>query len=239
VAAASTAVAAVLLGGVACPLALVAVAVLVPAAVAGVLGSLLRVALLLALPLAVSAAIVNVLFFPGGTDVLLDLGPVRATGEGLALALEVGARVLAISGAVTLLALATRPSELMADLQRRGVPPRLVFVVRATVGSVPDVARRAGTVTAAQRARGLDTEGSPWRRVRGLVPIAGPTLLGSLHDVEARTLALEARAFSRPGPRTLVWAPPDRPAERAARWAMVAGVAALAVARIGGVTLPC
>ena len=60
-----------------------------------------------------------------------------------------------------------------------------------------------------QRARGLDTEGSFRARVRGLLPIVGPVIIGSLTDVEERSLALESRAFSRPGRRHLLWAMPD------------------------------
>ena len=81
-------------------------------------------------------------------------------------------------------------------------------------------------LTAAQRARGLDTEGSIWRRVRGLVPIVAPVILGSIAEVEERTMALEARAFTRPGRRTLLWAPHDTGPEAAARWFLVAGLAA-------------
>ena len=71
-------------------------------------------------------------------------------------------------------------------------------MVSASVRSVPGIVERAGQIADAQRARGLDTEGSPWRRLRGLVPLVGPVLLGSIADVEERAMALEARGFSRP-----------------------------------------
>ncbi|HEU4864553.1 MAG TPA: CbiQ family ECF transporter T component, partial [Candidatus Limnocylindria bacterium] len=98
----TTAIAAVVLGGVLWPLVLVAGAVIVPAAVARVLARLLRTAGLLALPIAVSAFLVNLFFFPGAETVLLRLGPITATAEGLAFAVEILVRILAISGAVTL-----------------------------------------------------------------------------------------------------------------------------------------
>ena len=77
-----TAVGAVVLGGLAGPALLVAVAVVLPAIVAGVLPRLLKLAVLLALPIALSAFIVNLFFFPGGTDVLLRVGPFTATWRG-------------------------------------------------------------------------------------------------------------------------------------------------------------
>ena len=229
-----TAIAAVVLGGLLGPAVLVVVAVIGPALVAGVIGQLARLALLLSLPLAVSALLVNVFFFPGGTTVLFQVGPITATAEGLAFAVEILARILAISGAVTLFYLTTRPSDLVIDLERRGVGPRVGFVANASVQTVPAMVERAGQITAAQRARGLDTEGSIWRRVRGILPIVGPVILGSIAEIEERAMALEARGFGRPGRRTLLWAPADSRMQAAARWALLAGLAGLVIARIGG-----
>jgi energy-coupling factor transport system permease protein len=229
-----TAIGAVVLGGLIGPALLVLVAVVGPAIAAGVLGRLIRTALLLSLPIAISAVLVNVFFFPGGETVLLRIGPFTATAEGLTFALEILARILAISGALTLFYLTTRPAELVVDLERRGVSPRIGFVANASVQTVPAMVDRAAQITAAQRARGLDTEGSAWRRIRGTLPIVGPVILGSIAEVEERTMALEARGFTRPGRRTLLWAPPDAGWQAALRWALVLSLVALIVARVTG-----
>lgn len=223
-----------LLGGLWWPLGIVAVAVVVPALIAGVLPRLARTALLLTLPIAISALIVNVFFFPGGRDVLMQIGPITATGEGLTFALEVLARIFAISGAITLFYLTTRPAELVVDLERRGVSSRVAFVANASVQTVPGMVERAAQITAAQRARGLDTEGSLLRRIRGIVPIVGPVILGSLGEVEERTMTLEARGFSRPGRRTLLWAPGDSAAQSVARWAILATLPGIIALRVAG-----
>ncbi len=68
--------AALILGGVVWPLVIVAFAVLVPAAAAGVLATLLRYSILFSLPIAVSALLVNLFFFPGGQTILFQLGPI-------------------------------------------------------------------------------------------------------------------------------------------------------------------
>jgi energy-coupling factor transport system permease protein len=94
---------------------------------------------------------------------------------------------------------------------------------------------RAAQITAAQRARGLDTEGSLWRRIRGVVPIVGPVILGSIAEVEERTMALEARGFTRPGRRTLLWTPDDSVAEAIVRWALALGLVAAFGLRVAGV----
>lgn len=223
-----------IVGGVLGPAILVLAAVVIPALIGGVLQRLLRTSLLLTLPIAVSVLLVNVFFFPGGQTELLRIGPIVATAEGLGFAIEILARILAISGAITLFYLTTRPAELVLDLERRGVSPRVGFVANASVQTVPAMVERASGITAAQRARGLDTEGSVWRRVRGIVPIVGPVILGSIAEVEERTMALEARGFTRPGRRTLLWAPGDSGLQRLARWLLVLTLPLLVAARAMG-----
>jgi energy-coupling factor transport system permease protein len=225
---------AIALGGVLGPALLVLLAVLLPGALAGILPRLLRTALLLSLPIAVSVLVVNLFFYPAGREVLFQLGPIRATAEGLGFAVETLARIGAISGAITLFYLTTPPAELVLDLERRGVAPRIAFVAIASVQTVPAMVERAATITAAQRARGLDTEGSLWKRVRGVLPLAGPVLLGSLAEIEERTMALEARGFTRPGRRTLLWHPPDSGRQALARWLLLAALPLWLVARAAG-----
>ena len=223
-----------MLGGIIGPLMLVLLAVIVPALLARVVRDLVRTSLLLTLPIALSALLVNVFFFPGGQQVLLRLGPITATAEGLVFALEILVRIMAISGAITLFYLTTRPQDLVVDLERRGVSARVAFVANASVQTVPAMVERAQQIAAAQRARGLDTEGSFMRRARGILPIVGPVILGSIAEVEERTLALEARGFTRPGRRTMLWWPTDSGAQRAARWGLIAALVAVAGARIAG-----
>ena len=57
---------------------------------------------------------------------------------------------------------------------------------------------------------------------------------GSIGEVEERAMALEARGFSRPGRRSLLWAPSDRGWERVARWLMALSIPTLLVARAAG-----
>jgi len=222
------------LGGVLGPALIVAFVVLLPAAIGGVALRLVRTSLLFSLPIAISALLVNLFFYPDGVTILFRLGPITATAEGLGFAIQLLARIGAISGAITLFYLTTPPGELVLDLERRGVSPRIAFVALASVQTVPAMVDRAMTITAAQRARGLDTEGSIWRRVRGVVPLAGPVLLGSIGEVEERSMALEARGFTRPGRRTLLWWPPDSLAEVVARWLLLLSVPLLIAARAAG-----
>jgi energy-coupling factor transport system permease protein len=200
---------------------------------AGVLGSLLRASVLLSLPIAISVVLVSV-FTRAGTTVLFTIGPFDATLEGVEFAAQTLVRLFAISTSIGLFILTTDPRAFVLDLERRGVSPRFAFVAVATIEAVPTLVERAGTISESQRARGLDTEGGVRARLRGLLPIVGPVILTSLTDVEERSLALESRAFSRPGRRHLLWSMPDRTLERVLRYALIGGLLALIAARIAG-----
>ena len=143
-------------------------------------------------------------------------------------------RILTISGAIILFYLTTRTSDLVVDLERRGVSSRVGFVISSTVQVLPGMVERAATIAAAQRARGLDTEGSILRRARGVLPLVAPVVMGALGEVEERTLALEARGFTRPGRRTLLWSPADAAWQRLARWMLVLSVPLAAALRASG-----
>jgi energy-coupling factor transport system permease protein len=139
---------------------------------------------------------------------------------------------MAISLSIGQFILTTEPRAFVFDLERRGISPRFAFVAVATIEAVPNLVERASVISESQRARGLDTEGSLRARIGGFVPLIGPVILSSLTDVEERSLALESRAFSRPGKRHLLWAMGDTSWERVLRWALVLFLVVAALARV-------
>lgn len=221
------------LGGYLGPLALIALVILPSAAVAGVARRLVRISIALSLPVAISVVLVSV-FTRAGQTVLFTIGPFDATAEGVDFAGQIVVRLIAISTSIGLFGLTTEPRSFVIDLERRGLSPRFAFVAAATLEAVPAVLERASVIAAAQRARGLDTEGGLATRLRGVMPLVGPVILSSLTEVEERSLALEVRAFGRPGRRELLWSLPDRRAERVLRWGLGLALVALVVARLGG-----
>ena len=200
---------------------------------AGVVRQLVRVSLLLTLPIAISVVLVSV-FTRAGTTVLFAIGPFDATVEGVDFAGQTLVRLIAITLSIGLFIMTTHARAFVFDLERRGVSPRVAFVAIATIDAVPALVERAGVIGESQRARGLDTEGSLRARLRGVLPLIGPVIIGSLTDVEERSLALESRAFSHPGRRHLLWAMADAGWERVLRWALLALLAATVLARFAG-----
>jgi len=201
---------------------------------AGLARSLLR-SLRIPSVLVLSIVVVNALFFPGGRDVLLGVGPLSITREGLTFGLVSASRLLVVFVASVLFLFTTLADDLLETLVARGVSHRIAFVVLTAVQLIPRMQHRATGILAAQQARGLSLGGSLGRRIRTLVPLVGPVLLASLVDVRERTLALEARGFgARPG-RTAYRVVPDSGLDRALRMALVIAIVAVIVVAITGV----
>jgi len=199
----------------------------------------LRPYLLASIPIVASIMLINTFLYPDATDAILTLGPLTATRTGLIAALQATLRVEAFLLAVAVLALTTPTDDFLDDLERRGLGRRAVFVIGSAIRTIPRMIERAGEIVDAQRARGLDTEGSPLRRVRGVVPLAGPMVLSALFEVEERTMALEARAFSAPGHRRTLRPVPDSPTQRAVRWFVgLAAITLVALTIAGTIAIP-
>jgi energy-coupling factor transport system permease protein len=220
-------------GGYIGPLAIIFLAVLPAAVVAGVARRLIRVSFLLTLPIAISVVLVSV-FTRAGTTVLFEIGPFDATLEGVDFAAQTLVRLFAISTSIGLFGMTTDPRAFVLDLERRGLSPRFAFVALATLEAVPAMVERAQVIASAQRARGLDTEGSVRARLRGVLPLAGPVVLSSLTEVEERSLALEVRAFGRPGRRHMLWRLPDSTAQLIARALLLAALVFAIALRVTG-----
>lgn len=193
-----------------------------------VAGELLRMAWKIVLPFAISVFLIQGFLWPGGTPVI-GLGLLSLKREGLAFATASTGRILMVVSSFLWFALTTRPDALMIALAQRGFPSSLAYVIVATIQIVPRFQARAATILDAQRARGLETGGSLFRRLRAILPLVVPLILSSLVDVEERALAVEARAFSRPGRKTSLVEIGEAGWEPALRWAaLLAAAAALA-----------
>ena len=207
--------------------------VLATASAARQTGAMATIALA-ATPIIGSILLVNLFLLPGASDPIVRLGPLAPTWSGLWFGLQTVVRLYAFSSAIALVYLTTAVDDLLADLAHRGLGRRAVFVVGAAVQTVPRTVERAAEIVDAQRARGMDTEGPFWRRARGVVPLAAPLIFGALTEVEERTMALEARAFSAPVRQTLLRVPADRGLDRAVRWLAILALLAVVALRIAG-----
>ncbi len=221
-------VAGLALPGAWAPYAVFLLAILPLAAGGRVLRPFLSAALKIVLPFAVSVTLIQGLFWTGGTPIV-HLGPLSLKREGLIFAAQSTGRILAVLGSFLLLALTTRTDALMIALAQHGAPKSLTYIVLATLQIAPRFQAKANTILDAQRARGLEVEGGIGRRVRALIPLTIPLVLGSIVDIEERAIALEARAFSRSGPKTSLLVLRDSHMQRIGRWVLVGGMIAAVI----------
>jgi energy-coupling factor transport system permease protein len=212
------------------PVALVALLGLLvcSSAVAGVATSVGRAALPILVPLALGLLAIHGFFRAGSGVVLASVGPLTLWRDGVAYAVSFLGVLTAFVLAGLVFVSTTHPKKLMTGLTDAGVPRKLGYVFVASLQLVPDLRRRAERIVDAQRSRGLDTRGSVPSRVRALVSLLGPLLIGALVSTQTRSLALEARGFSLDGPRTSLYALSSTRLDWALRVGGVFGVVGLA-----------
>lgn len=173
-------------------------------------------------PLALFLFIIHGLFNPAGRTELLSLGAVSVKWEGLEFAYLVTTRALTMIGASLLLVFTTHPGTLMIALAQRGVPASITYIIGSTLQIIPLMQAKVAAIMAAQRSRGLETEGRLITRAKALLPLLTPLVLGALVDVEERAIALEARAFNAKRPKTSLIEIPDSSVEHWLRLGLVA-----------------
>jgi energy-coupling factor transport system permease protein len=90
----------------------------------------------------------------------------------------------------------THPADFIAATTQAGWPPTLAYLLGSPLLMLPAMRTRARVIQAAQRARGLDSEGNFIQRIKGVKPLLAPFVLGSLIEIEQRAIALEVRGFN-------------------------------------------
>lgn len=215
----------------------VGVVVLVALALAllgGVLGRVARPALLIALPTWTLLLVLHGLLGPGPFG---SLAGIRVSEPGFARALVLGGRLTAILVAFLTALGVVSPARLVEAMTARGVPFGRMYLLVSTLTLVPRLRERAARILEAQQCRGLALGGSPAARVRALVPLVLPLVLGALVEVDEQVLALDARGVTSGARRTSLDPPRDVAAERVLRLALAAVVLGLFAARFAGAGL--
>ena len=181
-------------------------------------------------PFIIFLMVIYGLFFPGPAGESARFWDFSLSVSGLAEALEIGARVLIMLSSFTLLFLTTHPGRLMSAMVQQGAPWRLAYLVSSTLQVLPMMQARKDRIVEAQRSRGLSVAGGLFNRIKAVFPLIVPLVYSSIIDVEQRAMALEARGFSRSGPRTSLETIPDTSWERLLR-IICLGSAALLIGR--------
>ncbi|AZU60738.1 energy-coupling factor transporter transmembrane component T family protein [Neobacillus mesonae] len=153
----------------------------------------------------ITVVIIQGLFKPGNETVLFNLGPFAMHKEGLLFAITIALRVTNIVSAFMILVLTTKPSDLVESLVRKGMSPRIGYVIVSVFQIIPEMMSTMSTIMDAQRSRGMETEGKLLTRIKAFIPLLGPVVLGSLINTKERAMALEVRGFNSRNPKTYLY----------------------------------
>jgi len=151
-----------------------------------------------------SIIIIQGLFRAGNKTSLFNVGNIIFYKEGLLYALGLCIRVINILCAFSILILTTKPSELIESLVRRGLSPKIGYVLSSVLQIIPQMTTTMETITDAQRSRGMETEGKLRVRIKAFLPLIGPVVMNSLMNTRERSMALEVRAFNSKAKKTFL-----------------------------------
>lgn len=203
----------------------------------GAFGRFLRFGVLGLLPVALMAWLIQAISYRGET-VYASWQPVRwmlfnITAEGMLFGTQLALQILCFGASCALVSLLTTPLSLRSALTSWKLPPRLIYLLCASLnaprqlGFYADLARDAG------RARGIaDTTVTQrvWLRLHTASALFNLVLLD--HEIRGHSLAM--RGIDRGGARTFLTDYPDSRAQAVLRWSVVAGALALAALSYGG-----
>lgn len=137
-----------------------------------------------------------------GEVVLWSWGIISIKEEGVMLSLTLTSRIVAIASAFLLFFRITSIRDISQALEKIGMSPKFSYAILATFQFIPEISKRSKVIMDAQKARGVETEGSLLTRTKAFVPVLGPLVLSSIANTEERAITLETRAFSTKGKKT-------------------------------------
>lgn len=158
----------------------------------------------LSLVLIFSIVVVQGFFHPDRATVLFTIGSLPIYKEGFSFALLLTLRVLNMVCAFGVLVLTTKPDDLVESLIRKGMSPKIGYVLLSVLQVIPQMIAMTGKITDAQRSRGMETEGNLVTRIKSFIPLLSPVVLNSLNDTRERSIALEIRGFNSKSERTFL-----------------------------------
>ena len=117
-------------------------------------------------------------------------------------ALDIISYIMGFSGALLIYFQTTEMRDLMLALENRGVTHVASYIMLSSMQSVIDMRKSANTIIESQKARGIETDGNVFVRMKAFFPTLGPILLSAMSGTEEKAIAMDARAFSHEGEHT-------------------------------------
>jgi len=195
--------------------------------------TILRIYPLLFIPITLSIILIRGIFFPDVKTGLYEFYGVTFSLDALSNASIIVFRYCTLIAALLTVFQTTPISTLTHALALRGMPRSIEYILLMALQIIPDMQTRASAILEAQQSRGLVIRSVP-SRIRALLPLVGPLVVGALVDVEERAMALELRAFAALNPPTRMQELIDSRRQHAARSVLLIGMLIIIGVRIWG-----
>jgi energy-coupling factor transport system permease protein len=165
------------------------------------------------LVIAIIIMVVQILFYPGKTNILHISGPISAIGfsgyitlEGVLFGIAMVLRLVVIMIVAPLMVMTTPLPDLMLALVKLKVPYRFAFIMTTALSLLPSIQTHAAIIQQAQLCRGItdfETK-NVFAKLRATSGLLIPLILGTFRDSQTLDVAMSSRAFGAPAKRTFL-----------------------------------
>lgn len=175
--------------------------------------------------------IVQSLLIPGEV-VLYQLGFLKIYQSGLKSAITLSFSILNIAGVFVWMFQCTSTKEIGRALEEAGLNHKVAYVFISTFQMIDILGMNSKTIMNAQRARGVETEGNMFVRIKAFFPSLVPLILGAITGSEERVLTLESKGFDVDCKKTHIFNLEKSGYEGLAMGIAIAGTLAVIIGRI-------
>ncbi len=166
-------------------------------------------------PIALFTFLIQLLFFPGKTDIIsVEIprwipyfgGVIAATQEGLVNGISMVLRLLIVVMAMPIVTMTTRLERLLNSLIKSGLSYELAFTLTTSINLLSILQANVEEVMEAQRVRGFRgfDEGGILERIRSYVPLIIPVIMEGFMIARQMEIAMKSRAFGAKEERTFL-----------------------------------
>jgi len=100
--------------------------------------------------------------------------------------------------------LTSNPARITTILLKLRIPYKYIYALLSVFQLIPIMQRRIQVIYQAQVSRGLNVNVGLFKRLKNFLAILIPLTLGSMSDLQLRSIALESRGFSAPVKKTFI-----------------------------------
>lgn len=156
------------------------------------------------IPIIAFTAILNLFFMGGEGEPLIHFWVIKVYKEGIAYAIFMAVRIVALIAGTGLLTYTTSPivltdaiERLLSPFAKLGLPVHeLAMMMTIALRFIPTLIEETDKIMSAQKARGADFEsGGLMDKAKSLVPIMVPLFVSSFRRADELALAMECRCY--------------------------------------------